>query len=78
MLVAELFEESGAAYAVLSLERAGAIVDAGVDAAVVVTRLVLPQGRLLFEDDAFGGREASGELEGSGEADDASADDGDV
>ena len=42
VLVAELFEESGAAYAVLRLQGAGAVVDARVDAAVVVAGLVLP------------------------------------
>jgi len=78
VLVAELLEESGAANAVLGLERAGTVVDAGVDAAVVVARLVQAEGCLLFEDHASGGGEALGELEGSGEADNASADDGDV
>ena len=40
--------------------------------------LVLPEGRLFFKNDASGGWEASRELEGGGEADDAAADYGDV
>ena len=75
---AVLVEQRGAAHAELGLQRARRVVDPGVDDARVVAGLVGRRPRLLLEHaDALGGA-AAAQLAGDGEADDATADDGDV
>ena len=60
------------------LERARGVVQAGVDDAAVVARLVGREGRLTLDEDQAQARSPAKQLIGSGEADDAPADDQDV
>ena len=75
---AELRQEPGALDAEAGLERAGPVVDPRVDDAAVVTGLVLAESRLLLQDHEAGPGRGPEEGAGGGEADDPSADDGDV
>ncbi len=78
VLVAELVQLAGAGDAQLGLQRAGRVVDAGVDDAGVVAGLVGGDAVLALEDHHGGVRPAVQQLAGGGEAEDAGPDDGDV
>ncbi len=64
--------------AVACLERAGAIVQAGMDDAGVVSRLMRSDAVFLVHDYKAMAGKAAGVVEGGGESDDARADDEEV
>ena len=76
--LAERVQLARAADAQLRLQRAGRVVDAGVDDAGVAAGLVAADLVLLVEHHDRGARVAAGELARGGQADDAGADDRDV
>src|SRR5262249_14794698 len=78
VLLAEVDHQVLAFDAELRLEGARLVVDAGVDDAAVVAGLVRAELRLLLEDDQPRAPGARGQRSRSGEADDASAHDGEV
>ena len=75
VLGAEALHGGASGDAVARLERAGAVVEAGVDDAGVVSGLMSSDAVFLVDDDEAVSRKAAGEVEGGGESDDARADD---
>ena len=71
--VAVARQRRAAGYAGFRLERAGRVVDAGVDDPAIVAGLVPTELRLLLEDDQSGPGSAPDQLAGSRQADDPTA-----
>ena len=75
MLAAEIYHGSGSGDAQPRLERAGLVIDTGVDDSAVMSALVLSDVEFFLQEQEFGARESLRDYARDGESDDASADD---
>jgi len=75
VFAAELYHGRGTGYAEAGFQRAGLVIDAGVDDAAVVSALVAGDAVFFFENEETEMGEAAGDLEGDGEAYRAATDD---
>ena len=78
VLAAEGDHGGGAGDAQLRLQRAGAVIEAGVDNAAVVAALVGGEAGFLFQDGEAQGGEAARDFQGGSESDDSTADNDEV